>query len=139
MAQPIHFDDLPYEVRCQQDERRTQPRLRCKGVAEIIVLAVDKRMVGTLLDLSVNGCCIETSVPLPPIESPAVEVVLSVDCFTLRLAGVVRNVRQERRAGIEFIDVTKRKGEQIEELVKELLAREYNCQSLTAQPAEGAA
>jgi len=139
MAQQIQFDDLEYEVRCRQDERRAKPRLRCKGVAEIIILSIRKRMNGTLLDLSVNGCCIETTEPMPPIEQPGVEVVFTVNGFTLRLAGVVRNVRQGHRAGIEFIDVTARKAEQIKELVKELLVREHECKASAEPLAEGAA
>lgn len=138
MAQQFD-DDLPYEVRCQQDERRSKPRLRCKGVAEVIVLSIGKKMGGTLLDLSVNGCCIEAAGPIPRIESPAVEVVLTVNGFTLRLAGVVRNVRREYVAGIEFIGVTRRKSEQIQDLVKELVARECDCREQAGQAVKGAA
>lgn len=116
-------DGLSYPVRFRQDERRARPRLRCKGVAEVIVFPLARHIPGTLLDLSAGGCCIDTSSPLPPIENPAVEVVLTVNGFTLRLAGVVRNLRRDRRAGIEFIDVTQRKADQIQELVKDLLAR----------------
>lgn len=139
MAKPLKFDDLEYEVRCRQDERRARPRLRCKGVAEMIVLSIGRRMPGALLDLSVNGCCIETSEPIPPIEQPGVEVVFSVDGFTLRLAGIVRNVRHDHRAGIEFTGVTQRKAEQIRELVKELLVREHDCTTGPAQLVPGTA
>lgn len=139
MAEQIQFDDLEYQVRCRQDERRSRPRLRCKGMAEIIILSIGKRMAGALLDLSACGCCIETTEAIPSIEQPGVEVVFTVNGFTLRLAGVVRNVRNEHRAGIEFIDVTQRKAEQIRELVKELVVREHERQSIASQLAEGAA
>lgn len=139
MPQQIQIDGLEYQLRCQQDERRARPRLRCKGVAEIIFLSIGKRIAGALLDLSVCGCCIETSEPAPSIEQPGVEVVFTVNGFTLRLAGVVRNVHHERRAGIEFIDVTQRKAEQIRELVKELVAREQERQRNEANLAQGAA
>ncbi len=124
MTQPTKTGDLPPELRSKQDERRSKPRLQCKGIAEVILLDIGIRRTGTVLDLSVNGCCIETSTPMPPIESPAVEVVFTVNSVTLRLAGVVRNVRKNHRAGIEFIGVTERKAEQIEELVRELFQRE---------------
>ena len=116
-----------YLARSRQDDRRTQPRLRCKGVAELSVLCVAAKLPGTLLDLSVTGCCIETAGPVPPIENPVVEVILNLKGFTLRLAGIVRHVRDKRRAGIEFVDVTERKAQQIQELVAELIERENEC------------
>lgn len=137
MAQQF-YDDLPYPAAMQQDERRAKPRLRCKGIAELIVFPLVKKMPGTLLDLSVNGCCIDTEAPLPPIENPAVEVVLTVSGFKLRLAGVVRNVRRDHRAGIEFIDVTKRKADQIQELVKDLLARNFTAYRRPERPRNAA-
>ena len=126
------------QLHCKRDDRRAQPRLRCKGVAELIVLALGRRMAGTLLDLSARGCCIRTDAPLPALESPVVEVQLSVDGTTLRVAGVVRNLRGERRAGIEFTDVTARKAKQINELVTELVERNRECRDETeagSQPA----
>ena len=129
MAHPSIPDNVPYEVRCWQDERRAHPRLRCKGVAEVRVLSVDSNLPGTLLDLSVAGCCIETNSPMPPIENPMVEVQLNVNSDKLRVKGVVRNLRGDCCAGIEFIDVTPRKAEQIKGLVKELLEREFDCRA----------
>lgn len=141
MAQPITTGDLSYHLRSRQDERRSQPRLRCKGTAELRLLSSNNRISGALLsgailDLSVSGCCVETAAAIPPIENPVVEAILTVNKFTLRVAGVVRHVKEDRRAGIEFVDVTKRKAEQIEELVKELIERENECQALAEQRAE---
>ncbi len=127
MAHSSISDETPYQVRCPQDDRRAQPRLRCKGTAEIRVLRAGTTMVGAIADLSVGGCCVVTEAELPRIEQPVVEVILTVNGFTLRVAGVVRNVKNERRAGIEFVDVTRRKADQILELVKELKERESEC------------
>ena len=113
-------------LQSKQDERRARPRLQCKGAAEIRVLPVDLTIPGTLLDLSVTGCRIETAAPMPPIENPYVEILLSVSGFKQRLAGVVRHVEGDRRTGIEFIDVTKRKAEQIQEMVAELFLLQKN-------------
>jgi c-di-GMP-binding flagellar brake protein YcgR len=127
MAHSSIPDDIPYQVRCRQDERRRQPRLRCKGTAEVRVLRAGATFAGTIADLSVSGCCVVTQAELPRIEQPVVEVILTVNSSTLRVAGVVRNVKNDRRAGIEFIDVTRRKADQILELVKELKEREDEC------------
>lgn len=113
-------------MRSKRDNRRAQARLRCRGVAEVVLLRLERKLPGTLLDLSVGGCCIQTDQPIPSIERPSVEVQLTVNGITLRVAGIVRNVRKDRYAGIEFINVTPRKADQILELVKELLERQQN-------------
>ena len=139
MVQQTQSGDQPTEVLPKQDERRSKPRLNCEGVAELIVLDIGFRRTGNVLDLSVHGCCIETSTPMPPIERRAVEVVFTVDHVTLRLAGIVRNVRKNLRAGIQFTKITERKAEQIEDLVKELFHRESKKKPVAAPIAGGAA
>lgn len=123
-------------LRFRQDERRAQPRFQCVGVATIRVLALEARMEGTLLDLSVTGCCIVTKTPFPDIENPYVEVILCVDWITLRIAGVVRNRREDSRVGIEFTDVTRRKAEQIEYLIADLIDIEKSRRVQRQQPAK---
>lgn len=125
MFQPHLPTDLgAASTRSKRDNRRAQPRLRCRGVAEVVVLRLERKIPGMLLDLSVGGCCIQTTQPIPSIERPSVEVRLTVNGITLRVAGIVRNVRKDRYAGIEFINVTPRKADQILELVKELTERQ---------------
>ena len=123
-------------VRFRQDERRSKLRFQCTGVAVIRVLALEAKMEGTLVNLSVSGCCIDTKTPFPPIENPYVEVTLCVDWITLRIAGVVRNTRDDHRVGIEFTEVTKRKAEQIEYLIADLAELEKNRRMLARQASE---
>ena len=118
-----------------QDERRVKQRFQCTGVATIHVLALEAKMEGMLLNLSVTGCCIETKTPFPAIENPYVEVIFCVDWITLRIAGVVRNTRGENRVGVEFTEVTKRKSEQIEYLIADLIEIEKNRRVLLKQAA----
>lgn len=115
----------PFIVRYRRDERRAQLRLRCKGVAEVVLFPSGEHVPGTLLDLSVAGCCIETDRPLPPVGTSAVEVQLSVNRVVIRLAGTVRNLRRQRRAGIEFVDLPGRKAAQIKEVLEELFRRQF--------------
>jgi hypothetical protein len=49
-----------------------------------------------------------------------IEVHLKVRGIDLRVAGVIRHVRQGMRAGIEFVELSERKRDQIEELIGEL-------------------
>jgi c-di-GMP-binding flagellar brake protein YcgR len=134
MAQPSILPSILKDIgaarrRSKRDDRRIQPRLRCRGVAEVVLLRLGRKLPGMLLDLSVGGCCIQTDVPIPPIERPSVEVQLTVNGITLRVAGIVRNMRDDHRAGIEFMDVTPRKADQIIELVKELIERQQDCRT----------
>lgn len=122
--QPIPANLAAAYARCPQDERRSHPRLRCKGVAELRVFPYESKLPGTLLDLSPSGCCIETATPIPAVEHPCVEVHLRVNGFTLRIAGVVRNLHSDLRVGIEFVDVNSRKAEQIQELLVDLVEME---------------
>jgi hypothetical protein len=72
------------------------------------------------MDLSVAGCCIELSSPMPNLENPRVEVHLTLKGTTLRVAGIIRQIRSENNVGIEFIEVSSRKAEQIAALFAEL-------------------
>jgi hypothetical protein len=112
----------PY-VRFKPDDQRRHPRLDCKGIAEIRFLDLGERAIGTLMDLSVTGCCIECGNTLPEARLQVVEVHLRVNSARLRVAGVVRNIRRQRRVGIEFTGVSSRKAEQIRLLVRELAGR----------------
>ncbi len=110
-------------IASRREDRRRRPRLRCRGVAEIILLRLHRKLPGTLLDLSAGGCRIQTDAPIPAIERPAVEVQLTVNGIALRLAGIVRNVSKGRFANIEFVGVTPRKAGQISELIRDLIER----------------
>jgi hypothetical protein len=107
--------------KCAEDERRVKPRLHCKGVARIAIPCVEAKIAGTLLDLSVSGCCIGLDSPMPAIENPRVEVLLTLKGISLRVAGIVRHIKSGNRAGIEFVEVTARRVEDILTLFKELV------------------
>jgi hypothetical protein len=58
---------------------------------------------------------------MPAIENPRIEVHLSLQGAPLLVAGIVRQIMNDHRAGIEFIDVSSRKAEQITALFAELI------------------
>ncbi len=102
---------------------RRDPRLRCKGMAEICVLPVGRSVTGKMVDLSVRGCCIEAPTAIPVKVDDRIEVCFRVNGLAVRLAGIVRHMQGKERAGIEFTDVSRRKEIQINELVFELFDR----------------
>ena len=119
LSNPPYFIDGSRPI-YWKDERRAYPRLQCKGVASIAIPCVVAKIPGTLMDLSVAGCCIELSSPMPNLENPRVEVHLTLKGTTLRVAGIIRQIRSENNVGIEFIEVSSRKAEQIAALFAEL-------------------
>lgn len=103
-------------------DRRAEPRLHCAGNAEIILLPAGTRIRGALLDLSTSGCCIETETRVQLPTNKTVEVQVCTEGATLRVAGELRNLREERRVGIKFTGTTGRKAKQISELLEELVS-----------------
>jgi hypothetical protein len=103
------------------DSRRVHPRLRCKGIARIRLLPHGRWMDGILADLSIRGCCIETEEPLQGTPESSIEVLLKVKGTNLRLNGTIRHCTRHIRAGIQFLDVSPRKSEQIRDLMADLL------------------
>ena len=79
------------------------------------------RAVGSVANLSVQGCSIEADKKMPLLPHERVEVHLHLHGLTLQLAGIVRYMENNERVGIEFTDVSKRKAEQIEQLIEEIV------------------
>ncbi len=101
-------------------ERRAHPRLRCKGVGEFKILPDGPRIVGTLINLSLGGCCITSETKIPAKLWQSLEVQLTVRDLRLRLPAEVRRVDDDT-VGIQFLEVSSRKEEQIRYLIDELL------------------
>lgn len=78
-------------------------------------------MQGDLSDLSLRGCCLLLKEADPALVGAAIEVTLTVKGTALLLAGVVRNVTRGRRTGIEFVELSDRKRQQVQELMAELV------------------
>lgn len=101
-------------------EHRRYPRLECGGIADIRVLPNGGKETGELVNLSKRGCCFMADGRLRGCDGSNIEVHLKVRGIDLRVAGVIRHVHQGRRAGIEFVGLSDRKRDQIEELMVEL-------------------
>ena len=106
---------------CQNgSDHRRYPRLDCGGIADLRVLPNGAKETGSLVNLSKRGCCFLADDSLRGCEGTPIEMHLKVRGIDLRVRGIIRHVHQWRRAGIEFVDLSERKREQIEELMGEL-------------------
>ncbi|HWG21717.1 MAG TPA: PilZ domain-containing protein [Terracidiphilus sp.] len=101
-------------------DHRRFPRLECGGIADVRVLPNGGKEMGLLINLSKRGCCFLADEPLLGHAGNTIEVHLKIKGTDLRLAGVIRHIYKQRRAGVEFIDICARKREQLEEVIAEL-------------------
>lgn len=101
-------------------ENRRYPRLSCGGIADIRLIPDGVKEAGCLINLSKRGCCFLADEPLRGSAGSTIEVHLKVKGIDLRVSGVIRHVHKGVRAGIEFVALSERKNEQIDELIGEL-------------------
>jgi hypothetical protein len=111
--------ETPRAVRSPISNRKYR-RLRCVGPAEVSVYPEGQKTTGSVVDLSLHGCCVRLGAPLRAGAFARVEVLISVRGNTLRLAGIVRHRQEDLRTGIEFTDVSLRRKEEIRDLLVEL-------------------
>ncbi|MBZ5612614.1 MAG: PilZ domain-containing protein [Acidobacteriia bacterium] len=84
------------------DDRRDSPRFSCGGHATISRLPSDGIILpGKIRDLSLGGCCVETTSPIAP--GVRAELVLRVNAASFRAVGEVRAIRGHSGACLEFV------------------------------------
>ena len=112
-------------------ERRRNPRFNCGGYVEINWLPSNGIYVpGKVRDLSLQGCCIDTKVPLDP--GKRAEIVVRVKTDSFRAVGEVRVIRGDSGAGIEFVRLSAGGKGLLEDLVAELARIEAAIDKLKA-------
>jgi hypothetical protein len=102
-------------------ERRQSPRLRCSGSVEFRVKGSDVRMWGTLIDISLHGCYIETS-NTHAIDTRA-HLVLKSSGYRIDTSGVVRASYPALGMGICFTEIEPAQQLQLRQLVEMLAGK----------------
>jgi PilZ domain len=109
--------DLP------KDGRPRAPRFQCGGLATMSRLPSNGIFLpGKLLDLSIGGCCVDTTLPVEC--GVRTELVVHVNTASFRAVGEVRSVRRQSEACIQFIYLSKGGKNLLAELVAELAMSE---------------
>jgi hypothetical protein len=84
------------------EDRRRSPRFSCAGHAKIDCLPSKGIFVpGKMLDLSLDGCCVDTTLPMDC--GARAEIVVHVNAASFRALGEVREIRGQSRAGMKFV------------------------------------
>ncbi len=104
---------------CRANDRRHSPRFKCGGQAQISRLPSDGIFVpGKIFDLSLGGCCVDTTLPIDC--GVRTEMVVRVNAASFRAVGEVRGIRDRFGAGIEFVHLSAGGKHTLADLVTEL-------------------
>lgn len=102
MAQRDGVDNVRENHARAIDDRRESPRFSCGGHATISRLPSDGIILpGKVRDLSLGGCCVETTLLIAP--GVRAELVLRVNAASFRAVGEVRAIRGHSGACLEFV------------------------------------
>ncbi len=101
-------------------ERREQARHAVNASAAIYLVRSGSKLGGRLVDLSLGGCRIRCDERCHLDIHTRVEAEFYLDGLPFRLVGVIKAVQNQQTVGIRFLDVSPRKYEQLEQLIREL-------------------
>jgi hypothetical protein len=103
----------------EDDDRRRSPRFSCAGHAKISCLPSDGIFLpGQIRDLSLGGCCIDTTLPID--HGVRTEMVVRVNAASFRAVGEVRAIRAGSGACVEFVHLSAGGKDILADLVREL-------------------
>ena len=110
------------EIVTQDREQRRHPRYACEGHAEVFRPPGGLLFRGRILNLSMDGCYIETAL-LNLERGTQVEVYFVTNQLQFRVLGNIAALRRKRGVGIAFLNISPRRALQIATLVGELAER----------------
>jgi hypothetical protein len=101
------------------NDRRRSPRFSCVGRAKINCLPSDGIFCsGKIRDLSLHGCCVDTTLPIDC--GVRAEIVVRVNAASFRAVGEVRGIRGRSGAGMEFVHLSAGGKDLLADLVTDL-------------------
>jgi c-di-GMP-binding flagellar brake protein YcgR len=101
-------------------DRREASREEVDTTAVIFLINVVSRLRGRILDLSLSGCRIRTDERFPVGIYTRVETEFRLEGLPFRLGGVVQVIHDKHTVGIRFLDMSRRKREQVEQLIEDI-------------------
>lgn len=101
-------------------ERRAQPRHDVDARANLLLVRGGLALPGKILNLSLIGCRIRCDERFKVGIYTRVETEFYLGGMSFRLAGVIQAIHSTYDLGIRFLDVSQRKREQIQQLIREI-------------------
>ncbi len=110
---------MPDRLSLDGGNRRRSPRFGCSGLANIVCLPSDGALLrGTIRNLSVGGCFIETGLLLPC--GAQTEILARVEASSFRALAQVRAVLGRSGMCVEFVRLSSGGEDMLAELVRHL-------------------
>jgi hypothetical protein len=116
-------------------ERRKQERFACKGFAEVVLEEVAFLFRGTIRDLSLTGCYVQSSARLMLDAGAAVELKFSVNRDELLLPARIVAIRHGSGACFEFFDIGRDMQGRLASLISKLANPAYDEPAFAANSA----
>jgi len=101
-------------------ERRERERFPCVGFAEVILDDVAFLFRGSIRDLSLTGCYIQSAARLMLERGSNVELRFTVKNVELRLSGKIMIIRPGAGAGFEFLPMAAEMQSRLARLIQKL-------------------
>jgi len=101
-------------------DRRAQARREVDTAAAIHLININSKQTGRIVDLSLGGCRIKTDARFPVGIYRRIETEFFLEGLPFRLGGVVQAIHDGNMVGIRFLDMSARKKEQLEQLIREM-------------------
>jgi len=119
--QDLH-QDLQQTGKPAGRDRRAQARVPIDTSADILLINIGSHVAGRIQDLGAGGCRIHTCEPFPVGIYTRVETEFRLQGLPFRLSGVIQALYDQKRqvVGIRFLDMSSRKRDQVEQLIKEM-------------------
>ena len=105
-------------------QRRRSPRYLCEGAAEAMIVTPDAEILlrGSICNISLHGCFIQSHTPARLVLSSAAEVRFKVNGRSYRCAALVRNIQPGVGTAFEFCLLSAAMKARIAALIRELAA-----------------
>jgi c-di-GMP-binding flagellar brake protein YcgR len=101
-------------------DRRAHSRYGVYASAVVYLVKIGSSIQGRVLDLSLSGCRIRTKGRMTVGIYRQVEVEFRLDGLPFRLGGVLQAFHDRQTVGIRFIDMSNRKRDQLEQLIRDI-------------------
>jgi hypothetical protein len=116
----MEVDEKMEEPVAQGAERRTKQRFTVDKGSQLFLVSHGLAMVGRVLDLSLDGCRMETWGRFTGGVRARVEVTFKINGIAFRFCGLTQWTDGRNQVGIHFVDVTERRREELAEVIGEV-------------------
>ncbi len=116
----MEVDESAEEQAGGEAQRRATPRLSVDGPASLLVVKHESSVACRVVDLSRGGCRIRTEQRFLAGPQARVEVSFTVNGLLFRLNGLTQWADGAHQVGIRFVDVTRRRMDELVELLCEV-------------------